>query len=1087
MTDGITHIVKGVNMNDMASATELGSSGTVPERPVPMRWIDTVPVESTDNPCSLAALDLRARVCGLYADVEETFVVGNPNGRDISVDVSIPMPDRAAVRGFALDIDGQMVDGVVVPKERARVAFETEQRIGADPGLVEAVKGNVYRTRVYPVPACGERTVRLRYTAPLLVAGGETAIIDLPMPEGRLGEWRVCVDVELLDCPAPELSGAVDARFEVKGPCWHAESEQHDVETAYGLRLALPKLPGSFSLVERDGEGGVWFVASETAPEPDSEGIPGISSLTVLWDSSGSRAGADHSEELELLRGYCEEGFPGPLRLVEFADRVQPAAEFDNADELVEHLASARYDGGSDFRALSEAASGLGDPGEGGVSVLFTDGLDTLSGETVSFPESFRVVAVVSGAERDAESLRQSCGGRVFDIAAAPRGPRALAQAAFRPGFLSGVTGEGIADVIGVGSGSDGRHTAIGRLTGKTARIRFENSGSEFDLTASAAREGFAVSGAWAARRVAQLSPRAEDNADELLALGRRFGVVSPATSLLVLETLEQWLRYDVEPPATWERMHREWARRRGGLMRTSSESGLAADHLKSLKREWAALMEWWGRDFPKDDGWRVVADKAREGEPGDLAYAAASASMTYGADSIRGMGADELMAAAEARFSEPAMAPTSFDGSEEAAVPADASGTARASAVRVQAWMPDAEYLAALDAAIQGGPDAVREAYFAQRAQHAASPSFFIDCAGWFLANGDRAFGLRVLTNLAELRVEDAALLRVMAWRLREAGELRRALAILRRVLKLRPEDSQSHRDVALVLDELARESFREGDEGSARDFAEEAGAFYRKIALTPWQRRSTAVALFAVEEHNILRAWAEAQAWDEAPQLGPIGEGLEGVPDCDLRITLAWDADETDVDLHVTEPTGEEAYYGNRLTHDGGRVSEDITDGYGPELYEIRHARDGAYDIRAHYYASHQQTVFGPASCTLTVYTDWGRPTQAQQVTSTRLESEHEMVPVGTAAYGAAAERTDEPTEAEGHAPRPAIDKGCAASELVAAYGPPSEGSADRPDGRLAWDLPGGRIRVATVVGGKVERIVERMPWGEEMVVLQ
>jgi len=282
------------------------------------------------------------------------------------------------------------------------------------------------------------------------------------------------------------------------------------------------------------------------------------------------------------------------------------------------------------------------------------------------------------------------------------------------------------------------------------------------------------------------------------------------------------------------------------------------------------------------------------------------------------------------------------------------------------------------------------------------SSPSFFIDCAGWFLEHDDAAFGLRVLSNLAELRIEDAALLRVMAWRLREAGELERALTVLRRVLKLRPEDSQSHRDIALVLDELARKAFGEGNESLARERAEEAGAFYRKIALTPWQRRAQSIGLFAVEEYNVLRAWADAQTWETAPQLESLGAEFEGVLDCDLRITLAWDADETDVDLHVTEPSREEAYYGNRLTHDGGRVSEDIADGYGPELYEIHHALDGDYVIRAHYYASHQQTIFGPASCTLTVYTDWGRPTQTQQVTSTRLEHEHEMVHVGVATYG-------------------------------------------------------------------------------------
>src|SRR5690348_4058772 len=68
--------------------------------------------------------------------------------------------------------------GVVVEKEKARIAFEAEVRKGvgndclkciidqdlfsADPGLLEMVQGNVFRTRVYPLPPNGgKRTVIL--------------------------------------------------------------------------------------------------------------------------------------------------------------------------------------------------------------------------------------------------------------------------------------------------------------------------------------------------------------------------------------------------------------------------------------------------------------------------------------------------------------------------------------------------------------------------------------------------------------------------------------------------------------------------------------------------------------------------------------------------------------------------------------------------------------------------------------------------------------------------------------------------------------------------------------------------------------
>ncbi|MDO4798822.1 MAG: DUF2135 domain-containing protein, partial [Coriobacteriales bacterium] len=291
----------------------------------------------------------------------------------------------------------------------------------------------------------------------------------------------------------------------------------------------------------------------------------------------------------------------------------------------------------------------------------------------------------------------------------------------------------------------------------------------------------------------------------------------------------------------------------------------------------------------------------------------------------------------------------------------------------------------------------------------------------------------------------------------------------------------------------ELARQAFGRGEMDVARKYAEEAGETYRKIALTPWDRRPMAIGLFAVEEYNVFRAWAEAQEWECAPELPSLGEDLEGVLACDVRVTLAWDADETDVDLHVTEPTGEEAYYAHNLTHDGGRVSEDITDGYGPELYEIRKAREGVYRVRAHYFASHQQTVFGPATCTLTVYTDWGRPAQTRRITSVRLDRKHEMVSVGEVTYcqESTREASSEPVRCardEGRRPgAERIEVGMSTREVMGILGGPVHAERRGEDERWTWDLPGGRNLVVEFSRGGVTRVVESMSWGDEMVILQ
>ena len=67
------------------------------------------------------------------------------------------------------------------------------------------------------------------------------------------------------------------------------------------------------------------------------------------------------------------------------------------------------------------------------------------------------------------------------------------------------------------------------------------------------------------------------------------------------------------------------------------------------------------------------------------------------------------------------------------------------------------------------------------------------------------------------------------------------------------------------------------------------------------------------------------------------------------------------------------------------------------------------------------------------------------------------------------------------------PTIVKGSSISDLVAIYGAPTEGDPNLTDGELFWVLPGDRVRVATIVDGKADRVVESMPWGIELVIVQ
>ena len=320
------------------------------------------------------------------------------------------------------------------------------------------------------------------------------------------------------------------------------------------------------------------------------------------------------------------------------------------------------------------------------------------------------------------------------------------------------------------------------------------------------------------------------------------------------------------------------------------------------------------------------------------------------------------------------------------------------AASVKLAAWDPKTPYLQSLKdcAAAHNGKNAPADMlyrrYLELRAKSATAPAFYLDCAGFFFARGDKAIALRILSNLAELKIEDPALLRTFAWRLREAGEYDRAIPVLRKVAKLRPEEPHSFRDLALLLTERAKEH------NSAAD-ATEAMALLKKTAFTPWKRQNArAVAVFAVEELNALADWCGKQKWaGDKPTIPEWEADYHYVLDMDLRIILSWDADNTDIDIHVLEPSGEEAYYKNRRTASGGFVSQDITTGYGPEEYLQLKGQKGVYKVLTHYFGSSQQKLTGPATATATVYTNWGRPEEKRQILSLRLDKPKEKVTVG------------------------------------------------------------------------------------------
>jgi len=790
------------------------------------------PVEQQTNeqPVAVQTTSEIVAANGLYRRVALNLVFTNPNRRVFEGELEFPVPAGATVCGYALEIDGAMEPGVVCPKEQARVAFENEKRRNVDPGLVEQVKGNVWKTRIHPLLPGTPRKARVEYVEP--------------------------------------LDGA---------PCTVVEQDGADVFV--GVRAAAA--PKAVSPAER-------LRAAKTG--------------WILWDASLSRDGRTAADR-NLLECLPE---TGEWTLVVFRDVPEAPRVFTARADLLKAVDAAPCDGGTSLAALARVLP------KGGMKFLFSDELDTLSQSAAVLENDDTIVF----ASRPASPVR-------------PVSVRKLAAGEKPP---------------------------------------------------AAPRAGTLLATAWAANRIADLAGQADARAEEFLALGRRYGVASSVTSLIVLESLEQYVKYRIEPPAA-SRFHAQWVAARAAEDDPIAAKKAKADHEKRLLDLWEERVKWWNDPIPK----KVTPKSGLFDRVRSFVGARTGANDS----AVRA----DAMVTAEACESAPARA--SAPGARAARTPAKSATAAPAGAtVTIAAWDPKMPYLAALKAVPK--EEAYAE-YLRQRAVHGKAPAFYLDCAGWFFKAGQDALACRIVSNLAEMKLEDVGLWRTMGWRLREAGALDPAADAFRHVLACRGEEPQSRRDLALVLCERGKAR------ACVADLNEAAGLF-AAAAFEPTARRSgrrgndLQASVLALEELNGLIAWCAAhpaQTGAFAPP--PMDAAFRRDLPLDLRIMLSWDTDETDVDLHVLEPDGEEAYYGHRRTSSGGFVSEDVTTGYGPEEYLRKTAASGVYKILANYYASHRQALSGAATVTATVYTDWGTASETRRILSFRLDKPKDKHPIG------------------------------------------------------------------------------------------
>lgn len=950
------------------------------------------------NEVNLEKLDIKVKIAGNISTTEMTMVFRSNANRILEGRLTFPLPEGVSVSGYALDINGKLRNAVPVEKEKAKEVFESIEKRRVDPGILEKVEGNNFRTRIYPIMPNSTRTVQITYHQELKKSAQNLQYF-LPLDfEKAIPEFNLKTLVfENFVTPQLEEKPTGEFDFVKNGNVWTAETKKTNYKSIGNLKVNIPQSDAKNAVVMQNASDNHFYFLANVNINSASRAKNLPQKIGLIWDNSLSAKKANHEKEFELLNEYFKAVQNISVKVAYLNNDFEEGKTFSikngNWEDLKTELKAVKYDGGTDFGKLKN----LENVGE---YLLFSDGLSTFGDLNLKLNKP--VYTIVSSAKANFSQLKfisLKTGGEMLNLGQNLAKDEVKKLLYENLKFIGIKNNNSVSEVypllpqtvengFNISGISDKKSTEITLLFGygnvptieKTVKLNADENNVE----------DWEIAQFWAQKKIAELELFADKNKEEIKNLGKQFGIVTMNTSLIVLENVSDYVKYEITPPTE---LRAEYDNQMKNVF--AQRESRVNDMMQRAESMTENLKNWWNKDFtpkkkypeptkkPKNVRERgyysrrdtlenkqieevvVVGygrNKDNDGEEDEEAAEPRRESVAYSTQAIRSEEISRPSANNNVAELSGAVAGLKLSEGDKANWGDYQPTSGKITVVDVKS---DAEYMNAFNKIPTA--EGIYNEYLVQREKYLQTPSFYFDVAQLLFEKKSPKLALRVLSSIADLDIENEELYKLLAYKLKEAKFYDKELWIFGKVLEWRPFDPQSYRDYSLALE----------DNGKYQEALDTLYKIFNRSYTQELVNRD-----FGIEETVLLELNQLISRHEDEINISKINEKLIADLPVDVRVVLNWNKDNTDIDLWVTDPNGEKCMYSHKSTEIGGRLSDDFTGGFGPEQFLLKKAISGTYKIQTNFFGENQATVSGPTSLMAEIFINYASGKQERQI---------------------------------------------------------------------------------------------------------